>query len=256
MRYVSVLALYIIVGGLSHLCKLTQTLDTDPCFFHSFKLMAMCWQFRPRNRPTFEQIIETLNPDLSDAFRETSYFYNESNHKYAAPVSDGEDDALTDDAKTPLTGTPHCVGTPMASSLQHHSCSTHGGSTSSHLLPDLDYRNDSVASGSSESGRSMLDRSHSPPPTCIHDNPCECVPLTRLGGGAARTSRIGDYWKAPVEPPYRYYDRGDANNAIHSIGDATDSHKSRTNDASSRKRNGLANGHIPMAYLPSGANRV
>ena len=210
--------------------------------------MALCWQFRPRNRPTFEQIIETLNPDLSDAFREKSYYYNEANHKYAA-ASDGEDE--TDDAKTPLTGTPHCAGTPMASSLQHHSCSTQGGSTSSHMLPDgLDYQNDSNVSGSSESGRSMLDRSHSPPLTCIHNNPCECVPLTRIGG-PSRTSRTpGEgYWKAPVELPYRYYDRGDANSAIHSIGDTTDNHKGRS-------RNGLANGHIPMAYHPPGANRV
>ena len=217
--------------------------------------MAMCWKFRPNSRPSFGQILEMLNPDLSESFRDVSYYFNVSNQKHT--VSDGDDDVLTDDAKTPLT-TPHYVDTPMASSLQHHSSSMRGGSTSSHLLSDeLDYQDENIVSGSS--GGSSLDRSHSPLP-CLHNSPCECVPLKSFGG-AARTNRTpgGNYWNAPVEPPCQYGRRSDPNSAIHSNRGATENHINGSDSlggGNGHPRNGLANGHIPMSYYPSGANRV
>ena len=217
--------------------------------------MAMCWKFRPNNRPSFGEILELLNPDLSESFRDVSYYFNESNQKHTA--SDADDDILTDDAKTPLT-TPHYVDTPMASSLQHHSSSMRGGSTSSHLLSDeLDYQDENIVSGSS--GGSSLDRSHSPLP-CLHNSPCECVPLTSFGG-AARTKRTpgGSYWNAPAEPPCVYGRRSNPNSAIHSNRGATENHINGSDSlggGNGHPRNGLANGHIPMSHYPSGANRV
>lgn len=220
---------------------------------YSAKLMAMCWQFRSTSRPSFGQVLEILNPDLSESFREESYYFNEVNQK--PPTSDADDDTLTDDAKTPLTGTPHYVSTPMASSLQHHS-----DSTSSRLLPDeLDYQDTNNMSSGSEgsSGRSMLDHSHSPV-TYLDNNPHECVPLRSFGPPRTMTHG-GSYWNTPVKLPHQVIRRPNSNSAIHSNGDSTEHHKSRSNtlgNAGSHPRNGLANGHIPMSYNPSGANRV
>ncbi|XP_041863346.1 insulin receptor b [Melanotaenia boesemani] len=42
-------------------------------------LMQMCWQYNPKMRPTFHEIIETLRDDLHPSFQEVSFFYSEEN---------------------------------------------------------------------------------------------------------------------------------------------------------------------------------
>ena len=39
--------------------------------------MVKCWRFRPKQRPTFKEIIEILLPDLNKNFQEVSYFFSE-----------------------------------------------------------------------------------------------------------------------------------------------------------------------------------
>lgn len=48
------------------------------CFFR-FELMRMCWQYNPKMRPTFLEIISSIQDDLDPNFREVSFFYSEEN---------------------------------------------------------------------------------------------------------------------------------------------------------------------------------
>lgn len=41
--------------------------------------MQMCWQYNPKMRPTFTEIIEMLKDDLHPSFQELSFFYSEEN---------------------------------------------------------------------------------------------------------------------------------------------------------------------------------
>jgi insulin receptor len=41
--------------------------------------MSMCWQYNPKMRPTFQEIIEMLKEDVHPSFREVSFFYSEEN---------------------------------------------------------------------------------------------------------------------------------------------------------------------------------
>ncbi|XP_010163836.1 insulin receptor [Antrostomus carolinensis] len=51
--------------------------DNCPERLHS--LMQMCWQYNPKMRPTFIEIIEMLKEDLHPSFQEVSFFYSEEN---------------------------------------------------------------------------------------------------------------------------------------------------------------------------------
>ncbi|XP_074019977.1 insulin receptor isoform X1 [Numenius arquata] len=51
--------------------------DSCPERLHS--LMQMCWQYNPKMRPTFIEIIEMLKEDLHPSFHEVSFFYSEEN---------------------------------------------------------------------------------------------------------------------------------------------------------------------------------
>ncbi|XP_064650829.1 insulin-like peptide receptor isoform X2 [Lineus longissimus] len=47
-----------------------------------FDLMCLCWKYNSKQRPTFNEIIEILVPDLSPEFSELSYFFSESNRRH------------------------------------------------------------------------------------------------------------------------------------------------------------------------------
>ncbi|NXX47195.1 INSR protein, partial [Tricholaema leucomelas] len=51
--------------------------DNCPERLHS--LMQMCWQYNPKMRPTFIEVIEMLKEDLHPSFHEVSFFYSEEN---------------------------------------------------------------------------------------------------------------------------------------------------------------------------------
>ncbi len=42
-------------------------------------LMQMCWQYNPKMRPVFLEIIEMIKEDLHPTFQEVSFFYSEEN---------------------------------------------------------------------------------------------------------------------------------------------------------------------------------
>ncbi|XP_043985332.1 insulin receptor b [Gambusia affinis] len=51
----------------------------DNCPERMHSLMQMCWQYNPKMRPTFLEIIEMLRDDLHPTFQEVSFFYSEEN---------------------------------------------------------------------------------------------------------------------------------------------------------------------------------
>lgn len=73
------------VGGVCHGCQPWSACGIVPpapdsalsCCRHS--LMQMCWQYNPKMRPTFIEIIEMLKEDLHPSFHEVSFFYSEEN---------------------------------------------------------------------------------------------------------------------------------------------------------------------------------
>ncbi|XP_054837014.1 insulin receptor-like isoform X1 [Eublepharis macularius] len=51
----------------------------ENCAERLHSLMQMCWQYNPKMRPSFVEIIEMLKDDLHPAFQEVSFFYSEEN---------------------------------------------------------------------------------------------------------------------------------------------------------------------------------
>ncbi|XP_047451408.1 insulin-like growth factor 1a receptor [Mugil cephalus] len=51
----------------------------DNCPDMLFELMRMCWQYNPKMRPSFLEIISSIKDDLDPPFREMSFFYSEEN---------------------------------------------------------------------------------------------------------------------------------------------------------------------------------
>uniref|UniRef100_A0A673BQU2 Tyrosine-protein kinase receptor n=1 Tax=Sphaeramia orbicularis TaxID=375764 RepID=A0A673BQU2_9TELE len=51
----------------------------DNCPERMHNLMQMCWQYNPKMRPMFHEIIEMLREDLHPSFQELSFFYSEEN---------------------------------------------------------------------------------------------------------------------------------------------------------------------------------
>ncbi|KAG7456751.1 hypothetical protein MATL_G00239170 [Megalops atlanticus] len=51
----------------------------DNCADRLHNLMQMCWQYNPKMRPTFQEVIEMLKDDLHPTFQEVSFFYSEEN---------------------------------------------------------------------------------------------------------------------------------------------------------------------------------
>uniref|UniRef100_A0A4W5LTP3 Tyrosine-protein kinase catalytic domain-containing protein n=1 Tax=Hucho hucho TaxID=62062 RepID=A0A4W5LTP3_9TELE len=51
----------------------------DNCADRLHNLMSMCWQYNPKLRPSFQEIIEMLQEDLHQSFQEVSFYYSQEN---------------------------------------------------------------------------------------------------------------------------------------------------------------------------------
>ncbi|XP_069595251.1 insulin receptor [Ranitomeya imitator] len=51
----------------------------ENCHPRLHSLMQMCWQYNPKMRPTFLEIIQMLKDDLHSSFQEVSFYYSEEN---------------------------------------------------------------------------------------------------------------------------------------------------------------------------------
>uniref|UniRef100_A0A671XZZ4 Tyrosine-protein kinase receptor n=1 Tax=Sparus aurata TaxID=8175 RepID=A0A671XZZ4_SPAAU len=50
-----------------------------------FELMRMCWQYNPKMRPAFVEIISSIKDELEPSFKEVSFFYSADNKPVEAP---------------------------------------------------------------------------------------------------------------------------------------------------------------------------
>lgn len=50
-----------------------------------FELMRMCWQYNPKMRPSFVEIISSIKDELEPSFRDGSFFYSADNKPVEAP---------------------------------------------------------------------------------------------------------------------------------------------------------------------------
>lgn len=108
-------------------------------------LMQMCWQYNPKMRPTFQEIIEMLREDLHPTFQEVSFFYSEENKP---PESEDFDLDMENMESIPLDPSSYsqreqCLDRDEASSMglrgsyeEHHIPFTHmnGGKTNGRIL--------------------------------------------------------------------------------------------------------------------------
>lgn len=49
------------------------------CLPLRFELMRMCWQYNPKMRPSFLEIISSIKDEMEPGFREVSFYYSEEN---------------------------------------------------------------------------------------------------------------------------------------------------------------------------------
>lgn len=66
--------------------------------------MRMCWQFNPKMRPTFLEIVDLLKDDLHPSFPEVSFFHSEENK---APESEELEMEFEDMESVPLDRASH-----------------------------------------------------------------------------------------------------------------------------------------------------
>ncbi|XP_045146250.1 insulin receptor [Echinops telfairi] len=76
----------------------------DHCPERVTTLMRMCWQFNPKMRPTFLEIVDQLQDDLHPSFPEVSFFHSEENK---APESEELELELEDMESIPLDRSSH-----------------------------------------------------------------------------------------------------------------------------------------------------
>lgn len=56
-----------------------QNLFSVGVCFYRFELMRMCWQYNPKMRPSFLEIISSIKEELEPSFHDVSFFYSDEN---------------------------------------------------------------------------------------------------------------------------------------------------------------------------------
>ncbi|TKS69749.1 Insulin-like growth factor 1 receptor [Collichthys lucidus] len=89
-----------------------------------FELMRMCWQYNPKMRPSFAEIINSIKDELEPSFREVSFFYSSDNKPADAPqlhldkMDDMDDIPLDPPSSTQPPQTPVPQQTPPSPSSE------------------------------------------------------------------------------------------------------------------------------------------
>ncbi|KAL4228229.1 hypothetical protein ACF0H5_013662 [Mactra antiquata] len=212
-----------------------KIMDTpERCPTKLYDLMVKCWRYRPKQRPTFKEIIEALLPDLDRSFQDVSYFFSEENAKYeeskqqagASNNHHDEDMELEEDED----GDPHC---PMNDYVDEAQLPMLGvGASNGHSVELQDIFSNT---GTYPYNNSQTKQTPSSCEVCEcnfrEDNACR-----ELAEGAAAQSMVN--FNRQCESP---------NSAI---GGSSDGSKdsSKSSNSSYARMNGLsvANGHVPV----------
>uniref|UniRef100_A0A8C3AWX1 Tyrosine-protein kinase receptor n=1 Tax=Cyclopterus lumpus TaxID=8103 RepID=A0A8C3AWX1_CYCLU len=78
-----------------------------------FELMRMCWQYNPKMRPAFVEIISSLKDELDPSFREGSFFYSADNKSAEAAQHHVDEDSVDDVPLDPASSTQQTQQTPV-----------------------------------------------------------------------------------------------------------------------------------------------
>ncbi|XP_035252278.1 insulin-like growth factor 1a receptor isoform X2 [Anguilla anguilla] len=84
----------------------------DNCPDMLFELMRMCWQYNPKMRPAFLEIISSLKEELEPPFREMSFFYSEENKPPDTEELDMETENMESVPLDPSPGPPGAQAPP------------------------------------------------------------------------------------------------------------------------------------------------
>uniref|UniRef100_A0A8C5CYQ8 Tyrosine-protein kinase receptor n=1 Tax=Gadus morhua TaxID=8049 RepID=A0A8C5CYQ8_GADMO len=89
----------------------------DNCPDMLFELMRMCWQYNPKMRPAFLEIISSITADLEGPFREMSFFFSDENKPPDTEELDMEVENMENIPLDPVSSQrPTAVPTPSAAS--------------------------------------------------------------------------------------------------------------------------------------------
>ena len=191
--------------------------------------MCVAWRHNPAERPTFNEIIEILIPDLNPAFKENSFFFSEENqanvdmgHHHSLNSSD-LDDGMADDSRTPLTRSPKVVAnrhhhdplTPVQSAFSEQNMELNNLSDIEQDLVDIESQSDlsydshhSHGSHLSHNSSSLLRYTARPSPNFQRQSPvgslnCYHDDVRNLGNGCSCSSvEITDAELGPKLKPH------------------------------------------------------
>lgn len=188
--------------------------------YFRFELMLRCWRYRPKQRPTFKEIIELLVPELDPEFKESSFFFNEGKPE-SYDYHDEFGDMDEDDSHMPFISGE---GASLGAAGGAPSCLKHEDDLD---FVDADYRYSSYP--------------HNPVGA---SEPCDCILVqeTKPPGGSGVGGSPSDN--------HRYI--ADSNSAIGSSSNDGSKESSKSSNHSYNPINGInippniANGHLPV----------
>ncbi|KAF7670294.1 hypothetical protein LDENG_00018690 [Lucifuga dentata] len=166
----------------------------DNCPDMLFELMRMCWQYNPKMRPTFLEIISSIKDELDPPFREMSFFYSEENKPPDTEELDMEvenmeniplDPASTRQPSAATASSPGCIGGMLPPPAQQ--LSPMQGPSTPFLGPVSPSSPAQVASALGSPGQSMDKHSGhisaNGPVVVLRPNFDELQPYAHMNGG-------------------------------------------------------------------------
>jgi len=197
---------------------------TFVCDWFSYDIMRRCWLYSPRHRPSFFDILQDFEPDMSDRFREMSFYYNQDAGETAS-VSDENGCDVADDLETDRLTKPLSDVAPSCSNRSSSSTpkSVHRTSHSRDCLPG-NSRDTELADSIKPQSASTSRGTDRPPGTSDTDN----IVLSDI----ARSSSL---------PLRNQWNGGDASSSVPTTVDAESD--------SVRPKGTLINGHIPYNFV-------
>ncbi|XP_061172989.1 insulin-like peptide receptor isoform X2 [Saccostrea echinata] len=219
----------------------------EDCPDRLFELMQKCWRYRPKQRPTFKEILEELVPELDPSFAHKSYFFSDENKQDSLEyIEEGDEDV--DESKTPFI-------------QDEDECDMKGaeGGVDLHELQDQELDDDidigvdyyppdyQEAQHSNQNGELfpelridkvnnvLYSRSQADKLMLNGTEPCDCI-LTQENN----PDLLPDHQFSSCSNPY---------SAIGSSDDSKDSSKSSSSSYAQMNGVHIANGHIAMHHL-------
>ncbi|XP_013871013.1 insulin-like growth factor 1 receptor [Austrofundulus limnaeus] len=155
-----------------------------------FELMRMCWQYNPKMRPAFVEIISSIKDDLEPSFSEVSFYYSADNKPAdtSQPHTDKLDhapdfplDPASSSQQTPQP-TPHSPGSEPPPSPSQAPSSPSSPCTSS-AVTDKQPSGQQAANGLSGTVPPAASGLGAGPGVTIRPSPDELPPYAHMNGG-------------------------------------------------------------------------